>query len=162
MENKNRIEYYVNRLQSLNEKGEDIKIVIEDSFETQEKEYEQNNNKENKKIKDMSLVPLFIILILGFNLIIFNIYSDDNIIIPFITFFISLFLLHKYVPLKLKQKFVFDFENNVKKIKDFFCGENKRKKIEKYIAVSSEEEQNKLLKDNDNNFNCIESPLLNI
>ena len=161
MENKNRIEYYVNRLQCLNEKGEDIKLVIEDSFETQEKEYEQNNNKENKKIKDMSLIPLFIILILGFNLIIFNIYSDDNIIIPFITFFISIFLLHKYVPLKLKQKFVFDFENNVKKIKAFFCGENKNKKIEKYIAITSEDERNKLLKD-DNNFNCIESPLLNI
>ena len=162
MENKNRIEYYVNRLQSLNEKGEDIKIVIEDSFEIQEKEYEENNNKENKKIKDISLIPLFIVLILGFNLIIFNKYSDTNIIIPFITFFISLFLLYKYVPLKLKKKFVIDFENNVKKIKDFLWRENKDKKLEKYINISSEDEQNKLLKDEDNNFNCFQSPLLNI
>ena len=44
MENKKRIEYYINRLQGLNEKGEDIKMVIEDSLETQEKEYEQNKN----------------------------------------------------------------------------------------------------------------------
>ena len=41
MENEKRIEYYINRLQNLNEKGEDIKMVIEDSLETQEKEYEK-------------------------------------------------------------------------------------------------------------------------
>ena len=75
MENKKRIEYYVNRLQNLNDKGDDIKLVIEDSFEKQEKEYEQNNKREKYKIKDMSLVPLYIVLVLGFNLIIFNIYK---------------------------------------------------------------------------------------
>ena len=162
MENKKRIEYYINRLQSLNDKGEDIKLVIEDSLERQEDEYEENNKTENKKIKDMSLVPLFIALILGFNLIIYNIYSEDNICIPFITFFISLFLLYKYVPEKSKKKFVDDFENNINKIKALFAGNNKDKKLLKYISISSDDEKNKLLKDDNNNDNYIESPLLNI
>ena len=162
MENKKRIEYYIDRLQSLNDKGDDIKLVIEDSLERQEDEYEENNKTENKKIKDMSLVPLFIALILGFNLIIYNIYSEDNICIPFITFFISLFLLYKYVPEKSKKKFVDDFENNINKIKELFAGNNKEKKLLKYISISSDDEKNKLLKDDNNNDNYIESPLLNI
>ena len=162
MENKKRIEYYIDRLQSLNDKGDDIKLVIEDSLERQEDEYEENNKTENKKIKDMSLVPLFIALILGFNLIIYNIYSEDNICIPFITFFISLFLLYKYVPEKSKKKFVDDFENNINKIKALFAGKKKKKKLLKYISISSDDEKNKLLKDDNNNDNYIESLLLNI
>ena len=162
MENKKRMEYYVNRLQNLNDKGDDIKLVIEDSFEKQEKEYEQNNKRERYKIKDMSLVPLYIVLVLGFNLIIFNIYSEDNIFIPFITFFISLFLLYKYVPEKSKIKFVDDFENNINKIKALFSGNNNKKELLKYISISSNEEKNNLLKEDNNNDNYIESPLLNI
>ena len=163
MENKKRIEYYINRLQSLNDKGDDIKMVIEDSFETQEKEYDRNHNlNQNNHSKDMSLIPLFIVLILFFNLIIYNIYSDDNAFIPFITFSISLYLIYKYVPLKAKQKFVSDFENNIKKVKEFFSRENKNSELKKYIAISSEDDHNELLKDEENNDNCIVSPLLNI
>ncbi len=163
MENKKRIEYYINRLQSLNDKGDDIKMVIEDSFESQEKEYDQNHNlNQNKHSKDMSLIPLFIVLILFFNLIIYNIYSDDNAFIPFITFSISLYLIYKYVPVKAKQKFVSDFEKNIKKVKEFFSKENKNSELKKYIAISSEDDHNKLLKDEENNDNCIVSPLLNI
>ena len=163
MENKKRIEYYINRLQSLNDKGDDIKMVIEDSFETQEKEYDQNHNlNHNNHPKDMSLIPLFIVLVLFFNLIIYNIYSDDNAFIPFITFSISLYLLYKYVPLKAKQKFVTDFENNIKKVKEFFSRKNKNSELKKYIAISSEDDHNELLKDEENNDNFIVSPLLNI
>ena len=163
MENKKRIEYYINRLQSLNDKGDDIKMVIEDSFETQEKEYDQNHNlNQNKHSKDMSLIPLFIVLVLFFNLIIYNIYSDDNAFIPFITFSISLYLIYKYVPVKAKQKFVSDFENNIKKVKEFFSKENKNSELKKYIAISSEDDHNELLKDEENNDNYIVSPLLNI
>ena len=163
MENKKRIEYYINRLQSLNDKGDDIKMVIEDSFETQEKEYDRNHNlNQNNHSKDMSLIPLFIVLVLFFNLIIYNIYSDDNAFIPFITFSISLYLLYKYVPVKAKQKFVTDFENNIKKVKEFFSKENKNSELKKYIAISSEDDHNELLKEEENNDNCIVSPLLNI
>ena len=163
MENKKRIEYYINRLQSLNDKGDDIKMVIEDSFESQEKEYDQNHNlNQNKHSKDMSLIPLFIVLVLFFNLIIYNIYSDDNAFIPFITFFNSLYLLYKYVPLKAKQKFVTDFENNIQKVKEFFSKENKNSELKKYIAISSEDDHNELLKEEENNDNYIISPLLNI
>ena len=163
MENKKRIEYYINRLQSLNDKGDDIKMVIEDSFESQEKEYDQNHNlNQNKHSKDMSLIPLFIVLILFFNLIIYNIYSDDNAFIPFITFSISLYLLYKYAPLKAKQKFVTDFENNIKKVKEFFSKENKNSELKKYIAISSEDDHNELLKEEENSDNYIVSPLLNI
>ena len=163
MENKKRIEYYINRLQSLNDKGDDIKMVIEDSFETQEKEYDQNHNlNQNKHSKDMSLIPLFIVLVLFFNLIIYNIYSDDNAFIPFITFSISLYLIYKYVPVKAKQKFVSDFEKNIKKVKEFFSKENKNSELKKYIAISSEDDHNELLKDEENNDNFIVSPLLNI
>ena len=161
MENKKRIEYYINRLQNLNEKGDDIKVVIEDSFENQEKEYDQNLNKKNKS-KDMSLVPLFIILILFFNLIIYNIYSDDNAFIPFITFSLSLYLLYKYTPLKAKKKFVADFENNFKRIKECIFRKNNDLKEKKYVSISNEDEQNKLLKEEENDENCIESPLLHI
>ena len=164
MENKKRIEYYINRLQNLNDKGDDIKMVIEDSFETQEKEYEKNQDlTQNKHSKDMSLVPLYIVLVLFFNLIIYNIYSDDKAFIPFITFFISLYLLYKYVPLKAKQKFVSDFEKNIKKVKEFFSKENKNSELKKYIAISSEDDHNELLKEEEeNNDNYIISPLLNI
>ena len=163
MENKKRIEYYINRLQSLNDKGDDIKMVIEDSFESQEKEYDQNHNlNQNKHSKDMSLIPLFIVLILFFNLIIYNIYSDDNAFIPFITFSISLYLIYKYVPVKAKQKFVSDFEKNIKKVKEFFSKENKNSELKKYIAISSEDDHNELLKEEENNDNYIVSPLLNI
>ena len=163
MENKKRIEYYINRLQSLNDKGDDIKMVIEDSFESQEKEYDQNHNlNQNKHSKDMSLIPLFIVLILFFNLIIYNIYSDDNAFIPFITFSISLYLIYKYVPVKAKQKFVSDFEKNIKKVKEFFSRENKNSELKKYIAISSEDDHNELLKEEENSDNYIVSPLLNI
>ena len=163
MENKKRIEYYINRLQSLNDKGDDIKMVIEDSFESQEKEYDQNHNlNQNKHSKDMSLIPLFIVLVLFFNLIIYNIYSDDNAFIPFITFSISLYLIYKYVPVKAKQKFVSDFEKNIKKVKEFFSKENKNSELKKYIAISSEDDHNELLKEEENSDNYIVSPLLNI
>ena len=163
MENKKRIEYYINRLQSLNDKGDDIKMVIEDSSESQEKEYDQNHNlNQNKHSKDMSLIPLFIVLVLFFNLIIYNIYSDDNAFIPFITFFISLYLIYKYVPVKAKQKFVSDFEKNIKKVKEFFSKENKNSELKKYIAISSEDDHNELLKEEENSDNYIVSPLLNI
>ena len=161
IDNKKRLEYYINRLQNLNEKGDDIKLIIEDSFETQEKEYDKNMNKKKNK-KDMSLVPLFIILILFFNLIIYNIYSDDNTFIPFITFSISLYLLYKYVPLKYKKRFISDFEKNLKKIRDFFIREKNNWKLKKYVSISSEEEKNRLLKDEENNGNLMDSPLLHI
>ena len=161
IDNKKRMEYYIHRLQNLNEKGDDIKLIIEDSFETQEKEYDKNMNQKKNK-KDMSLVPLFIILILFFNLIIYNIYSDDNTFIPFITFSISLYLLYKYVPLKYKKKFIFDFERNLKKIRDFFIREKNNSKLTKYASISSEEEKNRLLKDEENNGNLMDSPLLHI
>ena len=162
MENKNKIEYYINRLH-LNEKEDDIKLVIENSFDTQENENE-NNIEQQPHMKDMSLVPLYIVLILGLNLIIFNIYSDDHIFIPFITFTVSLFLLYKYVPLKSKQKFVTDFENNLKKIKHFFnnCLKNKDLMKEKYGSISSDDDRDKLIKNEEQNGNNIESPLLNI
>ena len=43
--NKKKIEYYINRLQSLNENGDEIKMEIEDPLENQEKEYESKNAK---------------------------------------------------------------------------------------------------------------------
>ena len=163
MENKKRIEYYINRLQGLNEKGEDIKMVIEDSLETQEKEYEQNKNlNQDNKIKDMSLTPLFIISVLFVNLIVYNIFSDDNAFIPFITFSISIYLLYKYVPLKYKRKFVRDFKKNWSRVKEFFTHEKRNAELKKYISISSEDEQNKLLKEEGNDDNFIASPLLNI
>ena len=161
IDNKKRMEYYIHRLQNLNEKGDDIKLIIEDSFEIQEKEYDKNMNKKKNK-KDMSLVPLFIILILFFNLIIYNMYSDDNTFIPFITFSISLYLLYKYVPLKYKKRFISDFEKNLKKIRDFFIREKNNSKLTKYVSISSEEEKNRLLKDDENNGNLMDSPLLHI
>ena len=163
MENKKKLEYYINRLQEIKDNRDDIKLIIEDSSETQENEYE-NNIEHQPNIKDMSLVPLFIVLVLGFNLIIYNIYSDDNIIIPFITFFISLLLLYKYVPLKAKKKFVDDFENNLKKLKNLWsnCKKNKHSEKEKYTAISSEDDQDKLINNEEQNGNNIESPLLHI
>ena len=163
MENKKKLEYYINRLQEIKDNRDDIKLIIEDSSETQENEYE-NNIEHQPNIKDMSLVPLFIMLVLGFNLIIYNIYSDDNIIIPFITFFISLLLLYKYVPLKAKKKFVDDFENNLKKLKNLWsnCKKNKHSEKEKYAAISSEDDQDKLINNEEQNGNNIESPLLHI
>ena len=163
MENKKKLEYYINRLQEIKDNRDDIKLIIEDSSETQENEYE-NNIEHQPNIKDMSLVPLFIVLVLGFNLIIYNIYSDDNIIIPFITFFISLILLYKYVPLKAKKKFVDDFENNLKKLKNLWsnCKKNKHSEKEKYAAISSEDDQDKLINNEEQNGNNIESPLLHI
>ena len=163
MENKKKLEYYINRLQEIKDNRDDIKLIIEDSSETQENEYE-NNIEHQPNIKDMSLVPLFIVLVLGFNLIIYNIYSDDNIIIPFITFFISLLLLYKYVPLKAKKKFVDDFENNLKKLKNLWsnCKKNKHSEKEKYAAISSEDVQDKLINNEEQNGNNIESPLLHI
>ena len=163
MENKKKLEYYINRLQEIKDNRDDIKLIIEDSSETQENEYE-NNIEHQPNIKDMSLVPLFIVLVLGFNLIIYNIYSDDNIIIPFITFFISLLLLYKYVPLKAKKKFVDDFENNLKKLKNLWsnCKKNKHLEKEKYAAISSEDDQDKLINNEEQNGNNIESPLLHI
>ena len=157
-----RIEFYVNKMHNLNDNGDDIKMVIEDSFENQEKEYEENQKKPKKK--RMSLIPLYIILVLGFNLIIFNKYGDDNIFIPFITFIISLYLIFKYVPKKAKDKFIKDFEETFKKITNlmYFCDKdiNRENKLKKYIAVSSDD-QKKLLKD-DEKENYMESPLLNI
>ena len=163
MENKKKLEYYINRLQEIKDNRDDIKLIIEDSSETQENEYE-NNIEHQPNIKDMSLVPLFIVLVLGFNLIIYNIYSDDNIIIPFITFFISLLLLYKYVPLKAKKKFVDDFENNLKKLKNLWsnCKKNKHSEKEKYAAISSEDDQDKLINNEEQNGNNIESPLLHL
>ena len=163
MENKKKLDYYINRLQEIKDNRDDIKLIIEDSSETQENEYE-NNIEHQPNIKDMSLVPLFIVLVLGFNLIIYNIYSDDNIIIPFITFFISLLLLYKYVPLKAKKKFVDDFENNLKKLKNLWsnCKKNKHSEKEKYAAISSEDDQDKLINNEEQNGNNIESPLLHI
>ena len=163
MENKKKLEYYINRLQEIKDNRDDIKLIIEDSSETQENEYE-NNIEHQPNIKDMSLVPLFIVLVLGFNLIIYNIYSDDNIIIPFITFFISLLLLYIYVPLKGKKKFVDDFENNLKKLKNIWsnCKKNKHSEKEKYAAISSEDDQDKLINNEEQNGNNIESPLLHI
>ena len=163
MENKKKLEYYINRLQEIKDNRDDIKLIIEDSSETQENEYE-NNIEHQPNIKDMSLVPLFIVLVLGFNLIIYNIYSDDNIIIPFITFFISFLLLYKYVPLKAKKKFVDDFENNLKKLKNLWsnCKKNKHSEKEKYAAISSEDDQDKLINNEEQNGNNIESPLLHI
>ena len=166
--NKKKIEYYINRLQSLNENGDEIKMEIEDPLENQEKEYESKNAKKNKK-KQMSLIPLAIVLILFFNLIIYNKYGENNIFIPFITFAISIYIIHKYVPEKAKAKFIKDFEVTFKKMTDlfFFISRdiNRQNKLKKYISVSSDD-QSKLLKENENDDekddNYIESPLLNI
>ena len=163
--NQKRIEYYVNRIQNQNDNGEDIKMEIEDSFENQEKEYdERNKKKQKKKKKEMSLVPLFIILVLCFNLIIYNIYGDDNIFIPFMSIAISLYILYKFVPKKAKKKLIKEFEETISKlINIFFFSKdiNRENKIKKYISVSSED-QNKLLKEEDKEDNYMESPLLNI
>ena len=166
--NKKKIEYYINRLQSLNENGDEIKMEIEDPLENQEKEYESKNAKKNKK-KQMSLIPLAIVLILFFNLIIYNKYGENNIFIPFITFAFSIYIIHKYVPEKAKAKFIKDFEVTFKKMTDlfFFISRdiNRQNKLKKYISVSSDD-QSKLLKENENDDekddNYIESPLLNI
>ena len=148
----------------MNENGEEVKMVIEDSFENQEKEYEQNTTKKNKK-KEMSLIPLYIILILGFNLLIYNKYGDENILIPFITFAISFYILYKYVPKKAKKKFIKEFEETMKNISNLtslFNNENNReKKLKKYIAENSDD-HTKLLKEGDKEDNCMVSPLLNI
>ena len=162
-QNQKKIEYYINRIQNLNDNGEEVKMVIEDSFENQEKEYEENITKRKKK-RRMSLVPLYIILILGFNLLIYNKYGDDNIFIPFITFAISIYIIYKYVPQKAKIKFIKDFEETMKSISNLFLlfkNDDRENKLKKYIAVSSDD-QNKLLKDEDKEDNCIDSPLLNI
>ena len=164
MENNKRIEYYINRIQSLNDKEDDIKLVIEDSFEKQEKQYDKNKNINNNSNhgKDMSLVPLFIVITLAVNLTIYNMFGDDYISFPFITFAVSLYLLYKYVPLKSKKKFISDFERNVSNIKNFFSRENKKSKLQKYIGISSDDDQKELLNEEDNNDNFIDSPLLNI
>ena len=162
-QNQKRIEYYINRMQNLNDNGDDIKMVIEDSFENQEKEYEENKIKKNKK-KRMSLVPLYIILILGFNLIIYNKYGDENIFIPFITLAISIYIIYKYVPKKAKIKFIKEFEETFKTLSNFallFNNDNRDNKLKRYISVTSDD-QNKLLKDEDKEDNYIDSPLLNI
>ena len=161
--NQKKIEYYINRIQNLNDNGEDVKMIIEDSFENQEKEYEENITKRKKK-RRMSLVPLYVILILGFNLLIYNKYGDDNIFIPFITFVISFYIIYKYVPQKAKIKFIKEFEETMKSISNLtllFKNDDRENKLKKYIAVNSDD-QNKLLKDEDKEDNCIDSPLLNI
>ena len=157
------IECNINKMHNINDNGDDIKMLIEDSFENQEKEYEENQKKPKKK--RMSLIPLYIVLVLGFNLIILNIYGDDNIFIPFITFLISLYIIFKYVPKKAKDKFIREFEETFKNITNliyFFDRDiNREKKLKKYIAVSSEDQKN-LLKDDEKEDNYMESPLLNI
>ena len=160
---KRQIEYDINRIQNINDNEEDIKMTIEDSFENQEKEYEENNNKKRKK-KEMSLVPLFIVLVLGFNLIIYNKYGENNIFIPFITIAISLYLLFKYVPKKAKQKLIKEFEEIFIKLSNsffFLKNNNKENELKKYMSISSED-KNKLLANNDKEDNYMESPLLNI
>ena len=163
-QNQKRIEYYINRIQNLNDNGDDVKMVIEDSFENQEKEYEEKNTKKTKN-KQMSLTPLFIVLVLGFNLIIFNKYGDDNIFIPCITFAISLYILFKYVPKKYKEKFIKEFEETFRKITNLFYffdkDINRENKLKKYISVPSDD-QKKLLKEDEKEDNFMESPLLNI
>ena len=163
-QNQKRIEYYINRLQNMTDNGEDIKVVIEDSFENQEKEYEENNRKKENK-KEVSLAPLFIVILLGFNLIIYNKYGDDNILIPLLTIIISLYIIHKYVPKKAKKKLAKDLEELLSKIsilfKFLFKDNNKENKFKQYISVSSED-KNKLLNEEDKTDNCIQSPLLNI
>ena len=73
-------------------------------------------------------------------------------------------LLYKYVPLKAKKKFVDDFENNLKKLKNLWsnCKKNKHSEKEKYAAISSEDDQDKLINNEEQNGNNIESPLLHI
>ena len=163
-QNQKRIEYYINRLQNMTDNGEDIKVVIEDSFENQEKEYEENNRKKENK-KEVSLAPLFIVILLGFNLIIYNKYGDDNILIPLLTIIISLYIIQKYVPKKAKKKLAKDLEELLSKIsilfKFLFKDNNKENKFKQYISVSSED-KNKLLNEEDKTDNCIQSPLLNI
>ena len=153
-----------NRLENQNDNGDDIKMLIEDSLENQEKEYEKKNAKKQNK-REMSLVPLFIILVLGLNLIIYLNCDDDNIFIPFITIAISFFLLFKYIPEKAKQKLVKDFEESFENLINciFLFNNNiyRENKFKKYISVSSED-SNQLLKDEEKVENGIESPLLNI
>ena len=52
-------------------------MVIEDSFEKQEKQYDKNKNINNNYNhgKDMSLVPLFIVITLAVNLTIYNMFG---------------------------------------------------------------------------------------
>ena len=144
--------------------GDDIKMVIEDSLENQEKEYEKKNSKKENK-REMSLVPLFIVLVLGFNLIIYFKCGDGNIFIPFITIAISFYLLYRYIPKKAKKKLVKDFEESFDKLINYILFFNSKayreNKLKKYISVSSED-TNQLLKDEDKVENNIESPLLNI
>ena len=158
-----KIEYYVDKMHNINDNEDDIKMVIGDSFENQEREYEENQKKPKKK--RMSLIPLYIVLVLGFNLIIFNIYGDDNIFIPFITFIISLYIIFKYVPKKAKDKFIREFEETFNKITNLFYffdkDLNRENKLKKYIAVSSDDQKN-LLKEDEKEDNYMESPLLNI
>ena len=161
-QNQKKEDTYINKLETLNDNEDDIKMVIEDSLENQEKEYEKNRlKKENKR--EMSLVPLFIVLVLGFNLIIYFNCSDDNLFIPFISIAISFYLLFKYIPKKAKEKLVKEFEETFEKLINFllFFNNNRENKFKKYISVSSED-TNQLLKDEEKVENTMESPLLNI
>ena len=162
-QNQKKIEYYIKRLQNINDNGEDIKVVTEDSFENQEKEYEENNRQRIKK--EVSLAPLFIVIILGINLMIYNKYGDDNILILFITLCISLYIYHKLFPKKAKKKLAKHFEELLDKITSLFLflfrDDNKENKSKKYISVSSDD-KNKLLNEEEKTDNNMESPLLNI
>ena len=163
-QNQKKIEYYINRLQNINDNIDDIKVVIEDSFENQEKEYEENN-RETTKIREVSLTPLFIVIILGINLMVYNKYGDDNILILFITICISLYIYHKLFPKKAKKKLARHFQDLLDKITNLFLflfkDDNKTNESKKYISVSSED-KNKLLKEEEKTDNNMESPLLNI
>ena len=162
-QNQKKIEYYIKRLQNINDNEEDIKVVTEDSFENQEKEYEENNRQRTKK--EVSLTPLFVVIILGINLMIYNKYGDDNILILFITLCISLYIYRKLFPKKAKKKLAKHFEELLDKITSLFLflfrDDNKENKSKKYISVSSDD-KNKLLNEEEKTDNNMESPLLNI
>ena len=159
-QNQKKIEYYIKRLQNINDNEEDIKVVTEDSFENQEKEYDRQRKK-----KEVSLAPLFIVIILGINLMVYNKYGDDNILILFITICISLYIYHKLFPKNAKKKLAKHFEELLDKITNLFLflfkDDNKENKLKKYISVSSDD-KNMLLNEEEKTDNNMESPLLNI
>ena len=171
-QNQKRIENYINRLQNINDnsKEEDIKVVIEDSFENQEKEYEENNREREIK-KEVSLAPLFFVIMLGINLIVYNQFGDDNLLVFFLAFIISLYIFHKFFPKNAKKKLFEHFDELLNKITILFIflfkDNNKEDKFKKYITVSSED-KDKLINEEDktdNNkipYNDMNSPIITL
>ena len=147
MENKSNVEN--NIFSSKN--NEDVKIKVEKSL--QDSEQFSNIQINNIEIYFSIFCILFILLM---NCIIFNKFND-NLIIPFITFVLSLYLVFKYFPKKMKEKYNKDFESLFKILNNGVFFDNKKTNVEKneYIIFDKEDENKMLLNEEkkDNNIN---------